>query len=330
MGALDTCFRATGGVPTYVLTDNAKTATQRHIAKVAVINAQMARFASHYGFTLRTCVPYDPASKGGVEASVRIAKEHLCPKTTNLVEGYKTHGDLDVAITGFDALINQRVHSTSGKIPALELAVERSGFHPLPKTPFTQAFGVMRKVEPKTPIVRFMNVGYSVAAEFRGQVVYVRRAQDEIIIVGKKDHRLTEIARHKVGVAHSFVISPEHKAHNHPSGPLLRHPIPTNATQARFLGLCDKASLWLERACGAGASGIEASMAILVDKTERSIAVSVLTESLARSSFSESTIATLRRSMTKRAAATSTQATPADVESYGSSTKQWSALKAVS
>lgn len=62
--ALDTCFRITGGVPSFILTDNAKTATSRHVAGVALINQQMVRFANHYGFSLRTCVPYDPAIKG--------------------------------------------------------------------------------------------------------------------------------------------------------------------------------------------------------------------------------------------------------------------------
>jgi hypothetical protein len=71
-------------------------------------------------------------------------------------------------------------------------------------------------------------------------------------------------------------------------------------------------------------------MAVLADKTERSIAISVITESLARSSFSERAITALRRSMTKQAAATSITSTPTDVESYGASTEQWSALKAVS
>ncbi|WP_276942425.1 DDE-type integrase/transposase/recombinase, partial [Ferrimicrobium acidiphilum] len=66
IGALHTCFAMTGGVPHYVLTDNAKTAASAHIANVAVLNAKMVKFASAYGFALQTCIPYDPASKGGV------------------------------------------------------------------------------------------------------------------------------------------------------------------------------------------------------------------------------------------------------------------------
>lgn len=49
----------------------------------------MVKFASAYGFSLWTCVPYDPASKGGVERAVRVAKEHLCPRGTNLLDDYE-------------------------------------------------------------------------------------------------------------------------------------------------------------------------------------------------------------------------------------------------
>lgn len=99
-------------------------------------------------------------SKGGVERSVRIAKDHLCPKDSNLLSAYDSFSDLENAARNFDQFVNQRTHGSTGKIPALELDMERNGFHRLPKTPYTNAFGVMRKVDPKMPIVRFQNVSY--------------------------------------------------------------------------------------------------------------------------------------------------------------------------
>lgn len=68
VAALDQTFRAIGGAPTYVLTDNEKTVTDRHIAGIAVRNAQMLSVATYYGITVATCVPFDPESKGGSEA----------------------------------------------------------------------------------------------------------------------------------------------------------------------------------------------------------------------------------------------------------------------
>jgi transposase len=62
--ALDRCFRILGGAPTYVLTDNEKTVTTAHVAGVPVRNQQTLDFARHYGITVLTCQPADPATKG--------------------------------------------------------------------------------------------------------------------------------------------------------------------------------------------------------------------------------------------------------------------------
>ena len=72
-----------GGAPTYVLTDNEKTVTVEHVAGIAVRNPQMAAFARHYGVTVHTCEPADPASKGGSESTVKLAKADLAPKDAN-------------------------------------------------------------------------------------------------------------------------------------------------------------------------------------------------------------------------------------------------------
>lgn len=80
--ALDQTFRHLGGVPTYVLTDNEKTVTTEHIAGIAVRNGQLVGFAEHYSVVVHTCVPADPASKGGTESSVKVSKADLVPKDT--------------------------------------------------------------------------------------------------------------------------------------------------------------------------------------------------------------------------------------------------------
>jgi transposase len=79
--ALDRSFRILAGAPTYVLTDNEKTVIVLHLAGVPVRNPQMVDFAPHYGVTVLTCQPADPASKGGgVESSVKLAKADIVPK----------------------------------------------------------------------------------------------------------------------------------------------------------------------------------------------------------------------------------------------------------
>jgi transposase len=79
LACLDATLRSIGGAPTYALTDNEKTVTVEHIARVPVRHPDIVAAGRHYGMTIRTCVPADPQSKGGTEASVRIAKADLVP-----------------------------------------------------------------------------------------------------------------------------------------------------------------------------------------------------------------------------------------------------------
>src|SRR5262249_15050195 len=65
LGCLDTALRRLGGVPTYALTDNEKTVTVEHIARVPVRHPEIVAAGAHYGMHVATCVPYDPESKGG-------------------------------------------------------------------------------------------------------------------------------------------------------------------------------------------------------------------------------------------------------------------------
>ena len=66
IAALDRSFRLAGGAPTYVLTDNERTVTDRHIAGIAVRNRTAVDLSRYYGLTIATCVPADPESKGDV------------------------------------------------------------------------------------------------------------------------------------------------------------------------------------------------------------------------------------------------------------------------
>ncbi len=48
----------------------------------------MVAVSGHYGVTVATCVPTDPESKGGSEATVRVAKADLVPTAANLRGNY--------------------------------------------------------------------------------------------------------------------------------------------------------------------------------------------------------------------------------------------------
>ena len=149
--ALDVTFRRLGGVPTYVLTDNEKTVTVEHIAGIPVRNPQLAEWARHYAVVVHTCVPADPASKGGTESSVKLAKADLVPTDANLRDAYDTFADLEAACEAFCERVNTRAHRITRRPPADMLAEERLRLHPVAVVPFTVAWGTTRVVPAHTP-----------------------------------------------------------------------------------------------------------------------------------------------------------------------------------
>jgi hypothetical protein len=144
--ALDVTLRRLGGAPTYVLTDNEKTVTIEHVAGMAVRNPATVGFARHYSVTVHTCEPADPASKGGSESTVKLAKADLVPKDTNLREEYASFAELEAACEVFCETVNARVHRVTRRAPIDMLVEERARRHPLPAAPHTVSFGVTRTV----------------------------------------------------------------------------------------------------------------------------------------------------------------------------------------
>jgi hypothetical protein len=108
--AVDVALRHAGGCPTYLLTDNEKTVTVEHVAGIPVRNPAAVTFARHYGLTIATCVPADPASKGGSEATVRVAKADLVPTAANLLAEYASFAELEAACAVFRDQVNARPH----------------------------------------------------------------------------------------------------------------------------------------------------------------------------------------------------------------------------
>jgi transposase len=57
LGCLDATLRRIDGAPMYALTDNEKTVTVEHIARVPVLHPDVVSAGRYYGMTIRTCVP---------------------------------------------------------------------------------------------------------------------------------------------------------------------------------------------------------------------------------------------------------------------------------
>lgn len=262
--ALDRTFRVIGGAPTYVLTDNEKTVTVAHVAGVPVRNAQTVSFARHYGVTVLTCQPADPASKGGVEASVKLAKADLVPTATNLREAYGSFAEVEAACEQFMDDVNGREHRVTRRLPADALVEEQQRLHPIPARAHTIAFGVSRRVPENTPMVAFENGQYSVPHVLMGAEVFVRAQgaadAERVVIIHHGIDGPVEVARHERARPGSPRITDEHF-------PAQQVKIPgdyaikaRSAEESEFLGIGHGAAAWLIEGAAAGTARMNQKM----------------------------------------------------------------------
>ena len=259
VAALDRTFRLIGGSSTYVLTDNEKTVTDRHIAGIPVRNESMVATANYYGVTICTCVPYDPESKGGSESTVKIAKADLVPTEANLLDEYASFAELEAACAAAMDTFNGRIHGVTRRVPAQALADELPFLHAIPEAPYTAAFGESRRVGWSSTI-SFRGARYSVPHRLCDTRVWVRQGAGEVIIVAGEGPAAVEVARHQALSPGGSAICDEHYPERS-SGPRERRPRPTSRAEEQFLALGEGAQRYLIEGAAVGARRLEARMA---------------------------------------------------------------------
>jgi hypothetical protein len=265
VACIDQTLRRLGGAPTYLLTDNAKTVTVEHVAGIAIRHPQMVAVGRHYGCTVATCVAYDPESKGGVEATVKLAKADLVPTSANLLPAYDHFAELVAACERFCERINAREHRQTRQVPLVRLATERAHLHVLPVEPHTLALGEDRLVH-KDQTISWGGVRYSTPPGWRGQSVWCRVLGEELVLVGRGEHGLEEVCRHRLATPGNPSILDEHYPH-HPDGRHVHAPKPKPRTpgEIAFLALGEGAHRWLVEAGAAGANRVRAKMTRAVE-----------------------------------------------------------------
>ena len=262
--ALDRTLRCFGGAPTYALTDNERTVTVDHVCGIPVRNAQIVAVCRHYGLTVASCVPADPQSKGGVEATVRIAKADLVPSEYNLRPAYGSFAELEQACRELCARVNAREHRATRRAPAALLVEERRFLHPLPASPHTLAFGETRRVSWQSTI-SLGGALYSVPSELVDERVWARVEGEELVVVhADAAEGPREVARHRLTTPGQPRILAEHYPPR-PAGALERRPRPRSAEEAAFLALGPGAETWLVRAAAAGTVRLRRKMAEALD-----------------------------------------------------------------
>ncbi|MGZ6569377.1 MAG: IS21 family transposase [Solirubrobacteraceae bacterium] len=261
---LDRTLRLVGGVPAYALTDNEKTVTVEHVCGIAVRNATIVEVSRHYGLTIQTCEPADPQSKGGSEATVKIAKADLVPTDHNLREEYADWQALEQACQEFMADVNTRPHRATRQPPVLLLEQEHEHLHRLPRMPHTLCFGQTGKVDRQSTV----SVGeaiYSVPHELIGERVWVRAETEQLVVVHVDEVRgPREVARHQLTTPGRPAIDDGHYPPK-PAGALDRKPRARSIDERAFLALAQGAERWQIAAAAAGTSRVRRKMAEAID-----------------------------------------------------------------
>ncbi len=222
-------------------------------------NAAAVQFGRHYGLTVATCVPYDPASKGGSESTVKIAKADLVPTDANLLPAYGSFAALEAACAVFCDQVNARPHRITRRAPAEMLAEDRPRLHPVPAAPVTAALGVTRRVDAMS-LVTFEGGQYPVPHPLAGQVVHVRRHGGQVVITHAGPGGPAEVARHQLTSPGSPRVDDSHYPPA-PPGALHREPKARTRAEAQFLAIGGGAGLWLAEAAAAGTARVRAKMA---------------------------------------------------------------------
>lgn len=355
LGSLTACLDATlriiGAAPTYLLTDNPRTVTVEHIAKISVRHPQMVELGRHYGCVVHTCEPFDPESKGGVENTVKIAKADLVPTTTNLRSAYGSFAALQDACASWAEQVNHRMHRATHRLPAHMLQEELARLHPLPAEPYALALGEERLVgEDRT--VRWGDVRYSVPPGHEGRKVWCRVHGDELVIVGRRAHPgpsggpdgggpaeqqtggagLAELWRHRLSTpGRPRIVEshyPDHPGGNGPRQPRAR---PQTRAEERFLAIGPGAEAWLIEAAATGAARIRAKMARAIELAslvgaERVDAALGLAAIHGR--FGESDLASICDHLARSSAAAGPAAIADEKHSAQPGTASWAAIRA--
>ena len=263
IGCLDRAMRAFGAAPTYWLTDNERTVSVDHVAGIAIRNPRLVAAGHHYGVTIATCVPFDPESKGGSEATVRIAKADLVPTDANLRVGYRSWAELVDACDAFTTEVNARPHRMTRRAPVEMLVEEQTRMHRLPDVGYTAVFGETRRVS-WSATISYGGVAYSVPHTLADESVWARVDGDELVVTHLSGRGAIEVARHRLSTPGHPRIRDEHYPPR-PPGPLKRTPKPTNEAEEAFLALGAGARMWLIEAGAAGASRVKVKMADAVE-----------------------------------------------------------------
>lgn len=197
---MEGAFLRFGGVPAEVLFDNPRALVEHHDAATREVrfNTRLHAFARYWGFTPRACAPYRARTKGKDERGVGYVKKNaVAGRRFASWAAFEAHLDQWTR-----EVADQRVHGTTGEVPAARFVREAAALRPLSgRAPFGQLRDLVRKVQADCAIDLDAN-SYSVPWQLIGETVQVVVLGGRVIVrhAGQvvADHPVCEGRRQRI------------------------------------------------------------------------------------------------------------------------------------
>ncbi len=163
-------FEYFGGVPAEILFDNMKTAfVYNETEGKWQVNAKMAAFAAHYGFTPRRCRVYRPKTKGKVEREVRYVRTSFLPSVGTDISNVPT-SRLNELVELWMERVDGRILRDFGQSRLERFEQEKHHLINLPETHFEYRLPKPLFVNREGYVTLDTN-RYSVPSKYRGKFV---------------------------------------------------------------------------------------------------------------------------------------------------------------
>jgi len=159
-----------GGVPKYLIIDNAKCAIVKACYHDPAVQRSYAQYAEGYGFLISPCPPRDPKKKGRVESGVKFIKRRFLP-----LREFRTLADANNELKQWIlGEAGNRIHGTTKQRPLSMFAeTERHLLRPLPDRPPECAQWAQAKLHGDCH-VRFQNCLYSAPFRLSGKTLWLK------------------------------------------------------------------------------------------------------------------------------------------------------------
>jgi transposase len=179
LSGLHRAFVAFGGVPRSLLFDRMRTAVSgAQPDGAAVFNAELLRFADHYGFQPAACRPYRAKTKGRVERAVSYLRGSFF-----YARSFRDLADLNAQCEQWlQHTANARTHATTGQTPTERLTLERAHLRPLPTAAYIPQLTFGRRVS-HDGFVSYNGNDYSVPDGLASREVQVRASLEELYLL---------------------------------------------------------------------------------------------------------------------------------------------------